>query len=89
MRGKKAGTTTITATAAGVSASITVTVTGELVTPQGTTVYYPADKFGANSTCIHYRVGTGMDDRSGVKMEEACDGYLSFTIENPTSSRSK
>ena len=84
VRGKKAGTTTITATAAGVSASITVTVTGELVTPQGTTVYYPADKFGANSTYIHYRVGTGAwTTAPGVKMEEACDGYLSFTIENP------
>ncbi|ATO39558.1 hypothetical protein BP20092_02160 [Bifidobacterium pseudolongum subsp. globosum DSM 20092] len=84
VRGKKAGTTTITATAAGVSASITVTVTGELVTPQGTTVYYPADKFGANSTYIHYRVGTGTwTTAPGVKMEEACDGYLSFTIENP------
>ena len=83
VRGKKAGTTTITATAAGVSASITVTVTGELVTPQGTTVYYPADKFGANSTYIHYRVGTGTwTTAPGVKMEEACDGYLSFTIEN-------
>ena len=84
VRGKKAGTTTITATAAGVSASITVTVTGELVTPQGTTVYYPADKFGANSTYVHYRVGTGTwTTAPGVKMEEACDGYLSFTIENP------
>ncbi len=84
VRGKKAGMTTITATAAGVSASITVTVTGELVTPQGTTVYYPADKFGANSTYIHYRVGTGTwTTAPGVKMEEACDGYLSFTIENP------
>ncbi|RYQ04804.1 alpha-amylase, partial [Bifidobacterium pseudolongum subsp. globosum] len=84
VRGKKAGTTTITATAAGVSASITVTVTGELVTPQGTTVYYPADKFGANSTYIHYRVGTGTwTTAPGAKMEEACDGYLSFTIENP------
>ncbi|MEF2736664.1 MAG: Ig-like domain-containing protein, partial [Bifidobacterium choerinum] len=72
VRGKKAGTTTITATAAGVSASITVTVTGELVTPQGTTVYYPADKFGANSTYIHYRVGTGTwTTAPGVKMEEA------------------
>ncbi|WP_081277556.1 Ig-like domain-containing protein [Bifidobacterium pseudolongum] len=84
VRGKKAGTTTITATAAGVSTSITVTVTGEIVTPQGTTVYYPADKFGANSTYIHYRVGTGTwTTAPGVKMEEACDGYLSFTIENP------
>ena len=84
VRGKKAGTTTITATAAGVSASITVTVTGEIVTPQGTTVYYPTDKFGANSTYIHYRVGTGAwTTAPGAKMEEACDGYLSFTIENP------
>lgn len=84
VRGKKAGTTTITATAAGVSASITVTVTGEIVTPQGTTVYYPAATFGANSTYIHYRVGTGAwTTAPGVKMEEACDGYLSFTIENP------
>jgi len=84
VRGKKGGTTMITATAAGVSASITVTVTGELVTPQGTTVYYPADKFGANSTYIHYRVGAGTwTTAPGVKMEEACDGYLSFTIENP------
>ena len=84
VRGMKAGTTTITATAAAVSASITVTVTGELVTPQGTTVYYPTDKFGANSTYIHYRVGTGTwTTAPGVNMEEACDGYLSFTIENP------
>ena len=82
VRGKKAGTTTITATAAGVSASITVTVTGELVTPQGTTVYYPADKFGANSTYIHYRVGTGTwTTAPGVKMEAACDGYVKYTIE--------
>ncbi|MGO4922443.1 Ig-like domain-containing protein [Bifidobacterium choerinum] len=84
VRGKKAGTTTITATAGGVSASITVTVTGEIVTPQGTTVYYPADKFGVDSTYIHYRVGTGeWTTAPGVKMEEACDGYVSFTIDNP------
>ncbi|RYQ45962.1 Ig-like domain-containing protein, partial [Bifidobacterium pseudolongum] len=84
VRGKKAGTTMITATAAGISASITVTVTGEVVTPQGTTIYYPADKFGASSTYIHYRVGTGTwTTAPGVKMEEACNGYLSFTIENP------
>lgn len=84
VRGKKAGATTITATAGGVSASITVTVTGEIVTPQGTTVYYPADKFGVDSTYIHYRVGTGeWTTAPGVKMEEACDGYVSFTIDNP------
>lgn len=84
VRGKKAGTTTITATAGGVSASITVTVTGEIVTPQGTTVYYPADKFGVDSTYIHYRVGTGAwTTAPGAKMEEACDGYVSFTIDNP------
>ncbi|MEE0654234.1 MAG: Ig-like domain-containing protein, partial [Bifidobacterium criceti] len=84
VRGKKAGATTIKATAGGVSASITVTVTGEIVTPQGTTVYYPSDKFGVDSTYIHYRVGTGAwTTAPGVKMEEACDGYVAFTIDNP------
>ncbi|WP_165778745.1 Ig-like domain-containing protein, partial [Bifidobacterium anseris] len=84
VRGKKAGTTTIKATAGGVSASITVTVTGEIVTPQGTTVYYPSDKFGVDSTYIHYRVGTGAwTTAPGAKMEEACDGYVAFTIDNP------
>ncbi|WP_024540708.1 carbohydrate binding domain-containing protein, partial [Bifidobacterium choerinum] len=84
VRGKKAGTTTITATAAGVSASITVTVTGEIVTPQGTTVYYPSKNFGVDSTYIHYRVGTGAwTTAPGAKMEAACDGYVSFTIDNP------
>ncbi|RYQ51449.1 Ig-like domain-containing protein [Bifidobacterium pseudolongum] len=84
VRGKKAGTTTITATAAGVSASITVTVTGELVTPQGTTVYYPSSKYGANSTYLHWRFANGTwTTAPGDKMSAACDGYVSFTIANP------
>ncbi|KFI59086.1 Ig-like domain-containing protein [Bifidobacterium gallicum] len=84
----KAGTTTITATAGGKSASIKVTVTGELVIPTTTTVYYPSATYGANSTYLHYRVNKNgaagtWTTVPGVKMEAACDGWVKYTVDNP------
>ena len=53
-----------------------------------TTVYYPAAGFGANSTYIHYRVGTGTwTTVPGVKMEAACDGYVKYTIKGTEGGR--
>ena len=82
VQGVAKGTATITASVGGKSDSVTVNVTGEAPVVHDTTVYYPADKFGANSTYIHYRVGTGTwTTAPGVKMEAACDGYVKYTIE--------
>lgn len=82
VQGLAKGTATITASVSGKSDTVTVNVTGEAPVIHDTTVYYPADKFGANSTYIHYRVGTGTwTTVPGVKMEAACDGYVKYTIE--------
>ena len=88
VKANKAGTVKITATAGGKTDTITITVTGELVVPTTTTVYYPSTGFGANSTYLHYRVNKGgaagtWTTVPGVKMEAACDGYVKYTIDNP------
>ena len=76
------GTADITVTVGDKSDTVAVTVTEDEPIANSTTVYYPADKFGANSTYIHYRVGTGTwTTAPGVKMEAACDGYVKYTIE--------
>ena len=76
------GTATITASVGGKSDTVTVNVTGEAPAVHDTTVYYPANRFGANSTYLHYRIGTGTwTTAPGVKMEAACDGYVKYTIE--------
>ncbi|RSX43819.1 Bacterial Ig-like domain (group 2), partial [Bifidobacterium castoris] len=77
------GAADITVTVGTKSDTVTATVTEEDV-PVGndTTVYYPADKFGADSTYFHYRVGTGAwTDVPGVKMtQSACNGYVSYVV---------
>ncbi|WP_162287917.1 Ig-like domain-containing protein [Bifidobacterium criceti] len=77
------GTADITVTVGGKTDTVTATVTEEDV-PVGndTTVYYPADKFGADSTYFHYRVGTGAWTAvPGVKMtQSACNGYVSYVV---------
>ncbi|RYQ37567.1 Bacterial Ig-like domain (group 2), partial [Bifidobacterium pseudolongum subsp. globosum] len=88
VKANKAGTVTITAKAGDKTDTITITVTGELVIPTTTTVYYPSTGFGANSTYLHYRVNKGgaagtWTTVPGVKMEAACDGYVKYTIDNP------
>ncbi|KFI56970.1 Ig-like domain-containing protein [Bifidobacterium choerinum] len=88
VKANKAGTVTITAKAGDKTDTITITVTGELVIPTTTTVYYPSSGFGANSTYLHYRVNKGgaagtWTTVPGVKMEAACDGYVKYTIDNP------
>ncbi|WP_168769692.1 Ig-like domain-containing protein [Bifidobacterium pseudolongum] len=82
VQGLVKGTATITASVGGKSDSVTVNVTGEAPVVHDTTIYYPASNFGANSTYLHYRVGTGTwTTAPGVKMEAACDGYVKYTIE--------
>ncbi|PKU94640.1 Bacterial Ig-like domain (group 2) [Bifidobacterium pseudolongum subsp. globosum] len=82
VQGLAKGTATITASVGGKTDTVTVNVTGEAPVVHDTTVYYPAAGFGANSTYIHYRVGTGTwTTVPGVKMEAACDGYVKYTIE--------
>ena len=82
VQGVAKGTATITASVGGKSDTVTVNVTGEAPVVHDTTVYYPANKFGANSTYLHYRIGTGTwTTAPGVKMEAACDGYVKYTIE--------
>ncbi|WP_242358591.1 Ig-like domain-containing protein, partial [Bifidobacterium pseudolongum] len=82
VQGVARGTATITASVGGKSDTVTVNVTGEAPVVHDTTVYYPANKFGANSTYLHYRIGTGTwTTAPGVKMEAACDGYVKYTIE--------
>ena len=88
VKANKAGTVTITAKAGDKTSTITITVTGELNLPTTTTVYYPAAKFGASSTYLHYRVNKGgtagtWTTAPGVKMEAACDGYVKYTVANP------
>ncbi|MEF2735795.1 MAG: Ig-like domain-containing protein, partial [Bifidobacterium choerinum] len=88
VKANKAGTVTITAKAGDKTDTITITVTGELVIPTTTTVYYPSTGFGANSTYLHYRVNKGgaagtWTTVPGVKMEAACDGYVKYMIDNP------
>ncbi|UBY94639.1 Ig-like domain-containing protein [Bifidobacterium pseudolongum] len=87
VKANKAGTVTITAKAGDKTSTITITVTGELNLPTTTTVYYPAAKFGASSTYLHYRVNKGGTAGTwttvpGVKMEAACDGYVKYTVDN-------
>lgn len=82
VQGLAKGTATITASVGGKSDSVTVNVTGEAPVIHDTTVYYPAATYGANSTYLHYRIGTGTwTTAPGVKMEAACDGYVKYTIE--------
>ncbi|RYQ41235.1 alpha-amylase [Bifidobacterium pseudolongum subsp. globosum] len=82
VQGLAKGTATITAAVGGKSDSVTVNVTGEAPVVHDTTIYYPASNFGANSTYLHYRIGTGTwTTAPGVKMEAACDGYVKYTIE--------
>ncbi|PKV03073.1 Ig-like domain-containing protein, partial [Bifidobacterium pseudolongum] len=82
VQGMAKGTATITASVGGKSDTVTVNVTGEAPVVHDTTVYYPANKFGANSTYLHYRIGTGTwTTAPGVKMEAACDGYVKYTIQ--------
>lgn len=82
VQGMAKGTATITASVGGKSDTVTVNVTGEAPVVHDTTVYYPASKFGTNSTYLHYRIGTGTwTTAPGVKMEAACDGYVKYTIE--------
>jgi alpha-amylase len=76
--GVKAGTATVTASAGGKSASVAVTVTD---TSTDSTVYYPSSVYGATSTYLHYRVGSGAwTTAPGVKMSAACDGWVKYTI---------
>lgn len=55
------------------------------------TVYYPASRFGEGSTWIHYNDGKSQD-WPDVRMEKACDGWLSTpsstTPARPSSSTS-
>ncbi|WP_165369746.1 Ig-like domain-containing protein [Bifidobacterium pseudolongum] len=82
VQGVAKGTATITASVGGKSDTVTVNVTGEAPVVHDTTVYYPAATYGANSTYLHYRIGTGTwTTAPGVKMEAACDGYVKYTIE--------
>ena len=82
VQGVAKGTATITVSVGGKSDTVTVNVTGEAPVVHDTTVYYPAATYGANSTYLHYRIGTGTWTTSpGVKMEAACDGYVKYTIE--------
>ena len=82
VQGLAKGTATITASVGGKSDTVTVNVTGEAPVIHDTTVYYPAATYGANSTYLHYRIGTGTwTTAPGVKMEAACDGYVKYTIE--------
>lgn len=82
VQGLAKGTATITVSVGGKSDSVTVNVTGEAPVVHDTTIYYPASNFGANSTYLHYRIGTGTwTTAPGVKMEAACDGYVKYTIE--------
>ncbi|WP_180327561.1 Ig-like domain-containing protein, partial [Bifidobacterium pseudolongum] len=82
VQGVAKGTATITASVGGKSDTVTVNVTGEAPVIHDTTVYYPAATYGANSTYLHYRIGTGTwTTAPGVKMEAACDGYVKYTIE--------
>ena len=82
VQGVAKGTATITASVGGKSDTVTVNVTGEAPVIHDTTIYYPASNFGANSTYLHYRIGTGTwTTAPGVKMEAACDGYVKYTIE--------
>ncbi|WP_242502866.1 Ig-like domain-containing protein [Bifidobacterium pseudolongum] len=88
VKANKAGTVKITAKAGEKTDTITITVTGELIIPTTTTIYYPTSGFGANSTYVHYRVNKGGTAGTwttvpGVKMEAACDGYVKYTIDNP------
>lgn len=78
----KKGTATITATAGGKSATVAVTVTGEKHVAKVTTIFYPSSKFGANSTCLHYRVGANgtWTTAPGVKMAATRDGWVGYTI---------
>ncbi|WP_276310677.1 Ig-like domain-containing protein [Bifidobacterium sp. SO1] len=79
----KKGTATITATAGGKSATVAVTVTGEKPVANNTTVFYPSTGFGADSTYLHYRIGSGTwTTVPGVKMTAACDGWVSTTIKD-------
>ncbi|MGO4923116.1 Ig-like domain-containing protein, partial [Bifidobacterium choerinum] len=85
VQGLSKGTATITASVGGKSDTVTVNVTGEAPVVHDTTVYYPASKFGANSTYLHYRVNKGgvagtWTTAPGVKMDAACDGYVKYTI---------
>lgn len=88
IKANKAGTVKITAKAGEKTDTITITVTGELIIPTTTTIYYPTSGFGANSTYVHYRVNKGgiagtWTTAPGVKMEAACDGYVKYTVDNP------
>ncbi|MEE1296055.1 MAG: carbohydrate binding domain-containing protein [Bifidobacterium sp.] len=56
----------------------------EPTTTATTTVYYPSAKFGADSTNLYWHFkGTGESTWATLKMTEACDGYVSATIDNP------
>ncbi len=86
VQGLEKDTATITASVGGKSDAVTVNVTGEAPVVHDTTVYYPASKFDANSTYLHYLIGTGTwTTVPGVKMEAACDGYVKYTIEGTES----
>ena len=78
--GVNAGTVDIIATADGISAKKTITV--QTNPDAGTVIYYPASKFGANSTYIHYSTdgGTTWTPVPGEKMDSACDGWVKKTI---------
>ena len=80
----KAGKATIGATAGGKSATVELTVTGEKPVAKNTTIFYPSARFGADSTYLHYRVGAdgAWTTVPGVKMTEACDGWVAYTIKD-------
>ena len=78
--GVSVGTVDIIATADGVSAKKTITV--QTNPDAGTVIYYPASKFGADSTYIYYSTdgGTTWTPVPGEKMDSACDGWVKKTI---------
>ncbi|RSX55521.1 alpha-amylase [Bifidobacterium dolichotidis] len=81
----KKGTATITASVGGKSDSITVTVTGEAPAATSTYIFYPANKFGKDSTNLHYRLKGGeWTPVPGVPMQPACsDKYVRYKVDNP------
>ncbi|RSX55520.1 alpha-amylase [Bifidobacterium dolichotidis] len=82
--GLKPGTATITAKAGNKTDTVAVTVKEKPARPTTTTVYYPASKYGGNSTYLHYHLqGSDWTQVPGVKMTAACDGYVKYEIANP------